>query len=141
MSFKPLTPRLSVSSQLTGEDVAQAAREGFRAIIDNRPDGEEPGQPTAARMQALAAAHGMAFAHVPTVGGQIADEHVALMKDALNRLDGPVLAYCRTGTRSTTLWALSEAGTQSADVLIAAAAGAGYDLSALRTRLEAAHVH
>ena len=136
MPFKALTPSLSVSPQLSEADVAQAARDGFRAIIDNRPDGEEPGQPSAAEMQALAASHGMSFAHVPTVSGKISDGDVAGMADALMRLDGPVLAYCRTGTRSTTLWALTQAGAQTADALIATAAGAGYDLSALRPRLE-----
>jgi sulfide:quinone oxidoreductase len=140
MPFKPLTPSLSVSPQLSEVDLAEAAREGFKAIIDNRPDGEEPGQPTAAEMQALAGRYGLAFAHVPTVGGQITDEHVAQMADALARLDGPVLAYCRTGTRSTMLWALGEAAAQSADALIEVAARAGYDLSGLRPRLEAANV-
>lgn len=136
MPFKALTTSLSVSPQLSKADVAQAARDGFRAIIDNRPDGEEPGQPSAIEMQAMAASHGMGSAHVPTVGGKISDKDVAQMAHALSRLDGPVLAYCRTGTRSTTLWALSEVGAQPADVLIATAAGAGYDLSALRPRLE-----
>lgn len=136
MPFKTLTSFLSVSPQLTEADVAQAARDGFRAIIDNRPDGEEPGQPSAAEVRALAAAHGMGFAHVPTVGGKISDEDVALMAHALSSLDAPVLAYCRTGTRSTTLWALTQAGAQPADALIATAAQAGYDLSALRPRLE-----
>ncbi|WP_395651396.1 TIGR01244 family sulfur transferase [Brevundimonas sp.] len=136
MPFKALTPSLSVSPQLSEADVAQAARDGYRAIIDNRPDGEEPGQPSAAEMQTVAASHGMGFAHVPTVGGKISDADVACMADALMRLDGPILAYCRTGTRSTTLWALTQAGAQPADALIATAAGAGYDLSALRPRLE-----
>ncbi|MDP3404247.1 MAG: TIGR01244 family sulfur transferase [Brevundimonas sp.] len=140
MSFKPLTPFLSVAPQISEADVALAARQGFRSIIDNRPDGEEPGQPSAAEMKALAEAHGLGFAHVPTVGGQVSDDHVAMMAEALKRLEGPVLAYCRTGTRSTILWALSEAGVQPADALIAAASGAGYDLSALRPRLEAANV-
>ncbi len=136
MPFKALTPSLSISPQLSEADVAQAARDGFRAIIDNRPDGEEPSQLSAAEMQALATAHGMSFAHVPTVGGKITDGDVAGMADALMRLDGPILAYCRTGTRSTTLWALTQAGAQPAEALIAIAAGAGYDLSALRPRLE-----
>jgi len=136
MPFKALTPALSVSPQLTEADIAQAARDGFKAIIDNRPDGEEPGQPSAAVMQAVAALHGLGFAHVPTVGGKISDEDVALMAHALANLEGPVLAYCRTGTRSTTLWALTEAGSQPADALIATAADAGYDLAALRPRLE-----
>jgi sulfide:quinone oxidoreductase len=136
MPFKALTPALSVSPQLSEADVAQAASDGFRAIIDNRPDGEEPGQITAAEMQVLAKFHGMGFAHVPTVGGQISDSDIAGMADALLRLEGPILAYCRTGTRSTTLWALTEAGSQPADTLIATAAEAGYDLSTLRPRLE-----
>ncbi len=136
MPFKALTPSLSVSPQLSAADVAQAARDGFRAIIDNRPDDEEPGQPSAADIQALAASHGLGFAHVPTVGGKISDDDVAAMADALMKLDGPVLAYCRTGTRSATLWALSQMGAQRADTLIATAAGAGYDLEGLRPRLE-----
>ena len=136
MPFKPLTPSLSVSSQLSEADIAQAARDGFRAIIDNRPDGEEPGQLSAETVRKLAAAHGMGFAHVPTVGSNITDEDVAGMADALARLDGPVLAYCRTGTRSTTLWALTQAGGQPAEAILAIAAQAGYDLSTLRPRLE-----
>lgn len=119
MTFKSLTPSLSVSPQLDEADVAQAARDGFRAIIDNRPDVEEPGQLSAATMQELAAAQGMEFAHVPAVSGSISDEDVARMADALARLNGPVLAYCRTGTRSTTLWALSQAGAQPADTILA----------------------
>jgi sulfide:quinone oxidoreductase len=137
MPFKALTPFLSVSPQLSEADVAQAARDGFRAIIDNRPDGEDPGQPTAEDMRALAASQGMGFAHVPTVGGAVADEHAAQMADALSRLEGPVLAYCRTGMRSTTLWALTQAGSEPTETLISTAAGAGYDLSPLRPRLDA----
>jgi sulfide:quinone oxidoreductase len=136
MLFKSLTPSLSVSSQLNEDDIAQAALKGFRAIIDNRPDGEEPGQLSAASVQSLAVAHGMAFAYVPAISGKIGDEEVACMADALARLDGPVLAYCRTGTRSTTLWALSQAGVLPAHSIIATAANAGYDLKALRPRLE-----
>ena len=78
----------------------------------------------------------MAFAHVPMIAGKIGGEDVARMVDALTRLDGPVLAYCRTGARSTTLWALSQAGAPPAAKIIATAAGAGYDLEALRARLE-----
>ena len=113
MPFKALTPSLSVSLQLGEADVARAAHEGFRAIIDNRPDGEEPDQPTAAEMQALAESHGMGFAHVPTVGGKISDGDVAGMADAL-----------------------TQAGAQPADALIATAAEAGYDLAALRPRFQ-----
>lgn len=136
MPVKSLSSSLSVSPQPGEAQVAQAAKEGFKAIIDNRPDGEEPGQLSAAGMQVLAARHGMDFAHVPVVPGEIGDEDVRSMADALARLEGPVLAYCRTGTRSTTLWALSQAGILSTDKIIATAAAAGYDLETLRPRLE-----
>lgn len=140
MPFKSLTPSLSVSTQLKAADILQAAQEGFRSIICNRPDGEEPGQPTSLEIKALAAAQGMEFSHVPVVGGQIADDDIAAMADALMRLEAPVLAYCRTGTRSTTLWALTQMGQQPAETLIATAAEAGYDLTALRERLESKSV-
>jgi sulfide:quinone oxidoreductase len=136
MTIKSLTPALSVSPQLTEADIAQAARDGFRGIVDNRPDGEEPGQLSADQMEQLAASHGMAFAHVPVVAGKIGDEDVARMADVLARLDAPVLAYCRTGTRSTSLWALSQAGSMPAETILKTANNAGYDLAALRARLE-----
>jgi sulfide:quinone oxidoreductase len=136
MSFKALTPSLSVSAQLGEAEVLQAAKEGFRSIICNRPDAEEPDQPSCLEIQAFAEAQGLGFSHVPVVGGQIADDDIAAMADALMRLEGPVLAYCRTGTRSTTLWALTQAGQQPADALIATAAQAGYDLTSLRGKLE-----
>lgn len=136
MPFKSLTRSLSVSPQLSEADVARAAEEGFRAIVDNRADGEEPGQLSALDMKHLASSHGMAFAHVPAIAGEIGEENVARMADALAQLDGPVLAYCRTGTRSTTLWALTQAGVLPADKIIATAADAGYDLERLRPRLE-----
>ncbi|QBM75979.1 TIGR01244 family phosphatase [Sphingomonas sp. AAP5] len=136
MTIKSLTPNLSVSPQLTEADVVQAARDGFRAIIDNRPDGEGPGQLSAAKMAELAANHGMAFAHVPVISGKIGDEDVARMADVLARFEGPVLAYCRTGTRSTSLWALSQAGSMSADTILKTASNAGYDLASLWPRLE-----
>lgn len=140
MAFKQLTPSLSVSPQLDAADVGAAARQGFRAIIDNRPDGEEPGQITAAQMEALAAEHGMGFAHVPVIPGKVGESHVAAMVAALHRLEGPVLAYCRTGTRSTTLWALSQVGSQPAGEILESASAAGYDLSDLRPRFEVASI-
>lgn len=140
MSLKSLSPAFAVSPQLSEADVAHAARAGFRTIICNRPDAEEPGQMTAAAMAGLVVQHGMQFAHVPVVSGKISDEDVALMADALLRSDGPVLAYCRTGTRSATLWALANAGALPASTIVDAAKAAGYDLSALRPRLEAGAV-
>ena len=135
MSFNFLSSIVSASPQLSKADVAKAAQEGFRSIIDNRPDGEEPGQLSAADMRALAAGHGMGFAHIPVIPGKIGDEDIADMADALARLEGPILAYCKTGTRAASLWALCQAGVRSADSIIATAADAGYDLTSLRLRL------
>ena len=138
MSFKPLTPSLSIAPQLTADDVAQAAAQGFRSLVSHRPDGEEPGQPGAADMKALAEAQGLAFAHVPAIPGQIGDDDVAAMAEAVDRLPAPVLAFCRTGTRAATLWALTQAGKASPDEILATTARAGCDLEALRPRLQAA---
>ncbi|WCT75747.1 bifunctional protein tyrosine phosphatase family protein/NAD(P)/FAD-dependent oxidoreductase (plasmid) [Sphingomonas naphthae] len=140
MAFKQLSSSLSVSPQLSAADVEAAARQGYRAIIDNRPDREETDQISADQMEALAQAQGMGFAYVPAAPGKIGDEEIAGMVSALSRLEGPVLAYCRTGTRSATLWALSQAGQQSADQILESTAAAGYDLSPLRPRLEVASI-
>jgi sulfide:quinone oxidoreductase len=136
MPFKHLTPTLSVSPQLSVADVAEAAKEGFRAIIDNRPDGEEGGQISAAEMEKLAADQSMGFAHIPVVSGSVDDESVEKMADALDRLDGPVLAYCRTGTRSATLWALTQSGSADPDDILSITRDAGYDLTQLKPRLK-----
>lgn len=140
MAFKQLSSSLSVSPQLSAADVEAAARQGYRAIIDNRPDREETDQISADQMEALAQAQGMGFAYVPAAPGKIGDEEIAGMVSALSRLEGPVIAYCRTGARSATLWALSQAGQQSADQILESTAAAGYDLSALRPRLEVASI-
>lgn len=135
MRFKQLSPAFSVSPQITEADVALAARKGFRAIIDNRPDGEEAGQPSAADVSAWAAAHGMLLEHIPVKPGEFKDNDVAKMTAALAWLDGPVLGYCKTGTRAATLWAITQAGKIDADVILQTTAAAGYDLSKIKPRL------
>ncbi|MCF4165885.1 bifunctional protein tyrosine phosphatase family protein/NAD(P)/FAD-dependent oxidoreductase [Zavarzinia compransoris] len=136
-SLKKLTPFLSVAPQITTGDVGSLSALGFRAIINNRPDGEGPGQPPSAEIAEAAKRLGLDYRHIPVVSGQVTDEAVAAFTAALEEVKGPVLAFCRTGTRSTTLWALSEAHHLSTDAIVEAAAGAGYDLANLRTRLDA----
>lgn len=135
MAGRPLDDTLSTSPQIAPDEVAIVAAAGFRAIISNRPDGEEPGQPTAAEMKAAAEAHGLAFRHIPVTGAGIGPDDVAAMADALDTLPGPVFGFCRSGTRTAMLWALARAPTSNPDTLIAAARDAGYDLSGLRPRL------
>ena len=136
-SLKKLTPFLSVAPQITVGDVGSLSALGFRSIINNRPDGEGAGQPTSAEIAEAAKRLGLDYRHIPVISGQVTDESVAAFTAALDEVKGPVLAFCRTGTRSTTLWALSEAHHLSTDAIVEAAAGAGYDLANLRTRLDA----
>lgn len=138
MDIRPLDEALSASPQIAPEDLPAIAAQGFRSVISNRPDGEEPGQPSAEDLRQAAEAAGLAFAHVPVVGGAISDQDVADFREALANLPQPVFGFCRTGTRTTTLWALANVASISADDLIARAKSAGYDLGALRPRLEGA---
>jgi sulfide:quinone oxidoreductase len=131
MTFKQLDDGIAVSPQLSLADVGRAAREGYRSIISNRPDGEEAGQPKAAAIQAEAERHGLAFAHVPIVSGKAGDADGDAMAHALATLPKPILAYCRSGARSTTLWALANADEAEPSDLIRRAADADHDIAGL----------
>jgi uncharacterized protein (TIGR01244 family) len=135
--FRDVTPTFAASPQISLDDVARAVEDGFKAIICNRPDGEDSGQLTAAQIEAACAVHGLSFTHIPVSGGMNQGQ-VAQMGAALEAAGGPVLAYCRSGTRSTNLWAMAMASNgEDTDALVAAAAGAGYDLSGLAPSLRA----
>lgn len=129
--MRQLDDDMSVAGQIMPHEVAGLADQGIRMIVNNRPDGEEPDQPPAAQVEAAAAAAGIAYRHVPMA--QLTREAVDGMAQALGAADGPVLAFCRSGTRSTFLWAMarSEAGAD-ADELSAKAMAAGYDLTPIR---------
>lgn len=133
--FHRVTERLSVSPQVTPGDLSAAAAQGFVRVVCNRPDGEGPGQPSGAEMKAAAQAAGMDFVHIPFAGMPDAATADAVFT-AISGSPGPVLAYCRSGTRSITAWALGalRAGDHDRDALVALAAGAGYDLSGVLPR-------
>jgi len=137
MKVTKLTPNISVAHQLTGQDLEQAAAAGFKTIINNRPDGEAPDQPCSEELAAAAKRLGLAYHHIPAVSGQISTEQVEGFRTALGGAAKPALAFCRTGTRSTTLWALAASDRLSANEILQATAEAGYNLEALRPRLEA----
>jgi uncharacterized protein (TIGR01244 family) len=128
--FRKVTDGFSVAPQIGIGDVARAAESGFVLVINNRPDGEAPDQPASAEVEAAARALGLDYAFIPVRGAptpeQIADEQAVLAK-----ADGPVLAFCRSGTRSIVTWSLGQAraGACSREELIRLAAAAGYDLS------------
>ena len=136
MDLKRINDHVSVSGQIRPEDVAALKAAGFVAIVNNRPDGESPDQPTGAEIAAAAAAAGLAYHAIPLGREGVSPELVAQTKAVLEGSTGPVFCYCRSGTRSTTLWALSQAGQVDADQIIAQAAEAGYDMSHLAGHLD-----
>ena len=136
--FRPLSAQFSVAPQIDLEDIAVAKAQGFAMVVNNRPDGEDPTAPQGPQIAHACAAEGLAYAAIPI--GHSGFSHAQL--DALDTLladaTGPVLAYCRSGTRSTHLWALTRARAgESVEAICEAAARAGYDLGALRPMMEA----
>jgi uncharacterized protein (TIGR01244 family) len=110
MNYRQITDDYSVSGQIVPEEVAAIKAAGFRSVICNRPDGEQPGQPSADSVRAAVEAAGLEFRHVPVVSGQITEQNVADQASALDSLPGPVFAYCRSGARCTNLFALAREG-------------------------------
>ena len=135
--FKQLTDSLWASPQITVEDVERAKAEGFTHIICNRPDDEAPDQPSALEIGSAAKQHGMEFTSVPVSSAGFSLPQVDAMQDALAKGGEKVLAYCRSGTRSTLLWALAQAkaGADLEDVDRRAVA-AGYNTSTIRPTME-----
>lgn len=137
MNPKPLAPDISVTTQVTPAAIAAAKAAGFRAIINNRPDGEEPGQPSSAELEAAAKAAGLEYRHIPVVPGAFGDAQIDAFCDAMGGCDKPELAFCKSGMRATSLWALSQAGKLATDEILRKADACGYDLTPLAPRIEA----
>jgi sulfide:quinone oxidoreductase len=135
MDIKDINKRISVSEQITAADIQAIADAGFRAIICNRPDGEGADQPTFEEIDTAAKAAGLQALYLPIVSGKVEDADAAKFGDALDALPGPVLAYCRTGTRSATLWSLSQAKSMPVSDILAATKAAGYDMGGVVRRI------
>ncbi|WP_458734281.1 protein tyrosine phosphatase family protein [Zobellella taiwanensis] len=133
MDIRQVTSSFAVADQVTEADLATLAGRGIRTLICNRPDGEADGQPSAAQLAAAARELGMAWVWIPISSGQFTEPAIDAFRDALRTQPEPVLAFCRSGTRSITLWALSAA--LPAGQVLGLASAAGYDLSALAQRL------
>ncbi len=127
MNIVKLTDRVSVSAQITPQDVAEIAAAGYKVLINNRPDGEEVGQPSSAEIAAAAEAAGLEYHYMPVTAGSFPGPDFDAMTDVLDDDDHPVLAFCRTGTRSTNVWV---AGREDAtrEQAIAVAGRLSYDL-------------
>ena len=135
MDLKRINDHVSVSGQIQPEDVAALKAAGFVAIINNRPEGESPDQPAGAEIEAAAEAIGLAYYAIPLGREGVSAEMVEKTKAVLEGSNGLVFCFCRSGTRSTTLWALSQAGERDASEIISQAAEAGYDMNHLAAHL------
>jgi sulfide:quinone oxidoreductase len=136
MTLKMLTKTISVTAQIQPGDMEQLAAQGFRSVVCNRPDGEGADQPSFAELEEVARKHGLTAAYLPVVSGKVTDNDASTFGDLLDRLPAPTVAYCRTGTRSATLWALAEAGRhRSMPDIMAATKAAGYDLQGVARRV------
>ena len=135
MDVKRINDHVSVSPQISPEDIKTIKAQGFVAIINNRPDGESPDQPTSAAIEAAADEAGLSYHFIPLGREGVSSDMGEKSKEVLGGSTGPVFCFCRSGTRSTTLWALSQAGKAPANEIISAAAHAGYDVSHLAGHL------
>ena len=128
----PLAPGLSVAGRLDRSDIEALAQKGVHTIVNNRPDGEDPGQLAAADARRLAEAHGIAYRHIPVTAASLSRADVDAFAAVLREASPPIVAHCRSGTRSTLLWALVRL-REGADplALIAEAQRHGIDIASL----------
>ena len=135
----PLDDKVSVSGQITPGDIVLLKQSGFTAFICNRPDGEEPGQPSFEEIKAVAEAQNCGADHIPFGPAGITMDIVSAFRSRMVGAPGPVLAYCRSGMRSCALWALASAVDHKPDFILARARDAGYALDQLKGMLETLH--
>ncbi len=131
--FRKLTDTIFASPQIGLAELAEAKAMGIGLVINNRPEGESDDQTPGSEIAAAARAVGMDYLAIPVTHAGFSESQVTAMAAALAGARGPVLAYCRSGTRSTLLWALAEASRGGNPAAIAAkAAQAGYDITPVR---------
>ena len=139
MDIRPLTERYAVSPQITPQDMPALREAGYAAVICNRPDEEVPPELGSAAMREAAEAAGLGFVNIPVVHGALGPDIVDAQRRAIAEADGPVMAYCASGTRSTIVWMLGAAPETAPDALLQTAHSQGYALEMLRPQLEALH--
>ena len=136
--IRQINESISVAPQIAVEQVAEIAAAGFKTIVNNRPDDEDAGQPSGDAIRAAAEAAGLKYVSIPVTHAGFSHPQIDAMTEALTDSDGPVLAYCRSGTRSCNLWALAAAKAgRNPNLLLAQAEDAGYDLRGIRPMLDA----
>jgi uncharacterized protein (TIGR01244 family) len=136
--FRKIDDKTYASPQITVDDIAEASARGIGLIVNNRPEDESDDQTPGADIEAAALAAGMAYVAIPITHAGFSMPQVEAMEAALAAAgDSAVLAYCRSGTRSTLLWALALAHSGANPATIAAnAAAAGYDISPIRAQVD-----
>jgi sulfide:quinone oxidoreductase len=135
MDLRQITLDYAVSPQILPEDIPEIAQAGYRSIMCNRPDGEEFGQCDFREIERAAQAAGLEVRWVPIVSGMVTPDAMADFNAAMTEMPKPLLAYCRSGTRCTMLWTLHQHGQISDEAILAATAGAGYDMAPLIAQL------
>ena len=140
MAIRTLTDDFSVSPQIAAADVAAIADQGFKSIICNRPDGEGADQPLFAEIERAASEAGLAIRYVPVQTGKVSDADVEAFGAVFDELAKPVLAYCRSGTRSATVWSMAQSRKAALADIVKTAARAGFDASGVKDRIESGGV-
>lgn len=136
MDIRKITDEFAVSPQIDVEHVHEIAGAGFRSLICNRPDGEDAGQCAYEALAEAARAEGLEVRSVPITSGIITPEALEEFRAALDDMPKPILAYCRSGTRCTMLWSVTQIGKRDNDEIVRLAAGAGYDVSGLIRQIQ-----
>lgn len=135
--FRKLNDHISVSPQITVDDLSVAAQQGFTMIVNNRPEGESADQTDGTTIEAAARDLGLDYRYIPITHDGFTNQQVDALNMAIAASPGPVLAYCRSGTRSTLLWSLGQAKAgRSLEDIGHDAAAAGYDLGPVMDTLE-----
>ena len=137
MEIKHITEDYAVSAQIQPVDMQALADAGFKMVINNRPDSEISGDLQSDAMRAAADAAGLSYVSNPVINGGLTQDMVENHAAAIRAANGPVFAYCRSGTRSSIVWALGQAGTRPTADIIAALANAGYQVPGLDAQIEA----
>ncbi len=136
MDIRQITDRFFAAPQIDAADFATLADAGFTLVINNRPDNEVGPDKHSEAMRAAAEAAGLKYVENPLTMETMTEDRLAIQRDSLSECEGKVLAYCRSGTRSTICWALSQAAEMESDVILMAAAQGGYDLAGLKPHLD-----
>lgn len=135
MQLKQVNQEFYVADQISQRDVAELANKGIKTIICNRPDGEGADQPNIIEIQEVASTHGIQVEYLPVMSGRVTDEQAEEFKSVYQAAQKPILAFCRTGTRSITLWGLSQVSGLSLDQMLLVSKTLGYDLQGLVPRI------